>query len=266
MTLAVVEKPVEHKRVRTSHLQWIRISEIMPCPRAQREFKPAWAAHLTAHFDLEGLGFLVVNRRDGQWYCIDGQHRIAALKNIGFADDTVQCEAYEGLSETEEARMFLRRNNQKTVDAFDKFTVGITAELEEETTIRRLMGAQGLAISKKGVNSVTTLRRILRRQHEAGFSKTIRVIRDAYGDVGFSAGVIDGLSLFFHRYDGQVDEATAITRLGGIHAGVNGLLGDARKEQALTLQPFALCVAAAATSIYNRGARGNSKLAPWWKS
>jgi hypothetical protein len=273
MTAPTIERPVKpapvdlHKRNRTSHLQWVKIADIVPCPRAQREFKPGWAAELAAHFDLEGLGFLVVNKRDGHTYCIDGQHRIAALRAIGFSEDTVQCEVYEGLSEKEEARMFLRRNNSKQVAAFDKFNVALTGEYEEESTIRRLMLAQGIGISRSGVSCVTSLRRAFQRQHEAGFSKTIRVIRDAYGDVGFRAAVIDGVSLFLHRYDGQVDEGLAVSRLSATHAGVNGLLGLASvSERSITQQPLVQCIAATATAIYNRDARGNAKLAPWWKS
>jgi hypothetical protein len=253
------------RRARRSHLQWLRISEISPSPKAQREFKPAWAAHMAAHFDLEGLGFLVVNKRDDHYYCIDGQHRLDALKQIGFGDDTVQCEVYEGLSEKEEAEMFLLRNDQKTVGAYDKFSVAVIAERQEDSEIRRLVMAQGLTVSASGgISCVGALRKAYRRQGPAGFSKTLRVIRDAYGEAGFRANVIDGLSLFLHRYDGQVVEGTAIDQLGTAHAGVNGLLGIAAKEREATKAQVAQCIAATATTIYNR-AKGK-KLAPWWKS
>lgn len=252
------------KRIRASHLRWVKISDILPCPEAQREYDANWAARLASDFDLEAIGFIVVNIRNGYTYCIDGQHRIGALRLLGFGDDTVQCEVYEGLTVKEEAEEFLKRNNKKTVRQLDKFRVAVTADRQEETAIRRLMGAQGLTISQTGISAVGALTKAYRLQNAAGFSMMLRIIRDAYGEAGFRAHVINGLSLFLHRYDGQINEALAVTRLGGAAGGVNGLLGYAHKERNATLLPLAQCVAAAAVLIYNRGA-GRQKLAPWWK-
>jgi hypothetical protein len=268
MTTAVIDRPplapAAVKRVTASHFEDIVINEIVPSPKAQRDFRKPWGDHLAANFDLEGMGIVVVNKRDGHYYCVDGQHRIYALKELGFGADKIRCEVFVGLSDKEEADLFLRRNDQLTVAALDKFKVAVEADRELETTIRRLVMAQGLAISRTGgITSVHALTRAYKRQGPAGFSRTLRVIRDAYGETGFAARVIDGISLFLHRYDGQVDEAVAIAQLGAAHGGVNGLLGLAQKERAASRGTFIECVAATATVLYNR-ARGK-KLAPWWK-
>src|SRR5688572_15942761 len=136
----------ENRKQRASHLRWVKIADMVPSPYAQRTFQPSWADKLAADFNLEGMGFPVVNLRGGYYYVIDGQHRIAALKKLGFENDTVQCEVYEGLGPTEEAELFLERNNNKAVLSLDKFSKAVTANRKVETTIDRIVRGNGLTI------------------------------------------------------------------------------------------------------------------------
>ena len=81
------------KHPRASRLRWVRLGDMRVSPKAQREFRKAHAESLAANFDLEAIGFPVVSLRGGDYWIIDGQHRIAALKLNGFDDDDlIQCE------------------------------------------------------------------------------------------------------------------------------------------------------------------------------
>lgn len=256
----------DNRKQRASHLRWVKISEMVPSPYAQRTFQPSWADKLAANFNLEGMGFPVVNLRGGYYYVIDGQHRVAALKKLGFEDDTVQCETYENLGPAEEAELFLERNNNKTVLATDKFNKAVTAGRKDETTIDRVVRSNGLSIgrSSKGISAVGTLRKVYDRQGDIGLGRVIRIIRDAYGVAGFDAPVMDGISLCIHRYDGQMEDAMLIERLAAAPGGLNGLVNTSEKTRAAMGQPKAQCVAATVASFYNQG-RGGKKLSPWWK-
>lgn len=111
----------EHKKQRASHLRWVPIAEMKVSPKAQREFRKPHAEKFAADFDLEALGFPVVNIRDGHYWIVDGQHRVEALKMMGWADQQIQCECYEGMTEAEEADLFLRRDDRRAITSFDKF-------------------------------------------------------------------------------------------------------------------------------------------------
>ena len=271
MTTATTEpatEPTTDRKQRASHLRWIRIDDLYPSPLAQREFRPSWAKELAAKFNLEGMGFPVVNHREDHFYIIDGQHRIAALRELGFEKDTIQCEMYEGLSIEEECEMFLERNTRKAVPAGDRFKVAVNAGREDEAAIDRAVRLQGLHTSSQrgngGISAVSTLGKVYRRQGAAGLGKMLRVVRDAFGDAGYDQWVMDGVSLCLHRYDGQINEEELARKLGDIAGGVNGLLGAAYKLRAQIGQPKSQCVAATVADIYNRG-RGGKKLAPWWR-
>lgn len=253
---------------REARLKWVPINLMKVSPLAQREVNQARVDHLASHFDLEQIGTPTVNERDGHFYIIDGQHRIAALKEIGWGDQQVQCWTYQGLTEEEEAEKFLQLNDTLTVNAFAKFRVGVRAGRAEECDIDRIVRAQGLCVSTDkvpgAIAAVGTLRRVYTRAGAGVLARTLGLVRDAYGDSGMEAAVIDGIGLLCQRYNGDLDIPVAVERLSKVHGGVNGLLGDAEKLRRATGNQKGHCVAAAAVDIINRG-RGGKKLPSWWR-
>lgn len=253
---------------REARLRWVPIAKMKVSAIGQRDLNQAWVDRLAADFDLEKLGTPTVNLRAGAWYIIDGQHRVETLKQVGWADQQIQCWAYEGLTEVEEAEKFLSLNNTLTITAFDKFTKGVAAGRQEETDIDRIVRAQGLVVSRDhipgAIHAVGTLKRIYTRAGGPTLVRTLRIARDAYGDPGMEAAVLDGLGLLTQRYNGELDTDTAVTKLAAAHGGVNGLLGKAETLRHRTGNAKAHCVAAAAVDIINSG-KGGKKLPSWWK-
>jgi hypothetical protein len=238
-------------------------------PLAQREINHARVDKLAADFDLEQLGTPTVSHRDGHFYIIDGQHRIEALKAIGYGDQQVQCWTYEGLTEEDEAERFLKLNETLTVDTFAKFRVGVRAGREVECDIDRIVRAQQLVVSRDqipgAIKAVGTLRRIYGRGGATVLGRSLRIVRDAYGDSGLEAAVIDGIGLMCQRYNGELDDSVAVKKLADAHGGVNGLLNKAEVLRRQTGNQKGHCVAAAAVEIINSG-RGGQKLPSWWRA
>jgi len=238
-------------------------------PLAQRDLNQSRVDHLATNFDPEELGAPTVNERDGAYFIIDGQHRIEALKQIGWGDQSIQCWAYEGLTEAVEAEKFLKLNDNLAVRTMPKFKTAVTAGREIETDIDRIVRAAGLVVSGDGVpgaiRAVATLRKLYVRADGKTLGRTLRIIRDAYGDAGLEGPVIDGVGLVCQRYNGQLDDAHAIERLAAANGGANGLLGKADGLRRKTGNAKGHCVAAAAVEIINAGRTGGRKLPSWWK-
>lgn len=258
------------KRVeREARLRWVPIANMKINPLAQRDLNPARVDKLAANFDPEQLGVPTVSDRAGSFFIIDGQHRIEMLREVGWGDQQIQCWTYVGLTEQDEAEMFLKLNDTLVVDAYWKFKVGVEAGREAETDIDRIVRAAGLCISRDAVpgaiRAVGTLLRVYNRAGAKVLGRCLRIIRDAYGDAGFEASVIDGIALLCQRYNGDLDDAEAIKKLSTANGGVNGLLGKADVLRRSTGNGKAHCVAAAAVDIINRN-RGGKKLPSWWKA
>lgn len=252
---------------RTARLEWVPINDMHVSPLAQRDLRPARAAQIAANLDIEQIGAPTVNERDGKFYVIDGQHRVEALRLIGWADQSIQCWTYAGLTAEEEAEIFLKLNDTLRVDAFSKFRVGVQAGRPTECAIDRIVRDTGLRIAhgKTGaVSAVAALQTVYKGSGPEALARSLRIIRDTYGDAGYIARVIVGMGLLCARYERQLDEEQLTKKLGGAHGGLNGLLNRARTTQKATGKTHPHCVAAAAVDIYNSG-RGGKQLPSYWR-
>lgn len=254
---------------REARLRWVPIEKMRVNPLAQRELNQARVDRLVANFDLEQIGTPTVNERDGSFFIIDGQHRIEALIGMGWGDQQIQCWAYVGLTEQEEAEKFLKLNDVLAVQAMPKFRAAINAGRIVENDIDRIVRAQDLVVSadkiEGAIGAVGTLIRVYHRDGPGQLARTLRIIRDAYGTPGLEAAVIDGIGLMCGRYNGSLDDEKAVKQLSSLHGGVKGLLGRAEDLRHRTGRPKNHCVAASAVEVINRG-KGGVKLMSWWKS
>jgi hypothetical protein len=254
---------------RTARLRWIPLNKVVTSDAAQRELKPARVDYLVAHFDAEQVGAPVVNERAGKFYVIDGQHRMAALREVFGETHQVQCWAYVGLTEQEEAEKFLQINNVLAVSAMDKYEIGVEAGRDIECDISRIVTACNMVVTKQnvegGIGAVGTLRRVYTRNGAHTLGRTLRIIDSAWGSAGLEAAVIDGIGLLCGRYNGELADELAVLKLRKISGGVKGFLGKAYLIKERSKQPLNQCVAAAAVDVINSG-KGGKKLPNWWRS
>lgn len=258
--------PVKHTRA--AHLRWVKIGDVRVSPKTQRKFDKAKAESIAAEFNLEGMGFPTLNYRDGFYWCVDGQHRIWALKFHGFSDDDqIQCEVYEDLQEREEAEVFLERNNAKAVSPFDKFRVGLVAERETECNIQRTVEAQGCKISRQKddycIGSIAALRAV-HRLGEKTLARSVYILKEAYdGDPSaFEAPLLRGMGLVCQRYNGQLNDEAAAAVLAATPTVALQRKANALREK--TGHSKSDCVAAVIVETVNKGL-GRKKLESWWR-
>ena len=257
------------KRAREASLEWVNISEMRVAEAliSQRPLRPAWVDKLVADFELEEMGVPTVNHRDGFYFIIDGQHRVEALRRLGFGEDAIQCWAYSNMSEQEEAERFLTLNNNLIVDSFTKFKVSVNAGRQDESAVNKVLLSLGLTATTQAtpgaVRAVGTLMRVYRRSGAETLESALRIVRDAYGDPGFLAEVIDGVAHVMGRHP-DLEEDRVIDRLSKLTGGPSGLVQRGRVQRERHGGTFALGVAAATVEAINRG-KGGRKLPTWYK-
>lgn len=253
---------------RTSHLEWVPVAKMRVSPLAQRGLRRPFVDRLANEFDPDRIGYPVLSLRDDWYYIVDGQHRIAALHQMGWGDQNVQCEVFKGLDEAGEADLFLWRNQRLNVKSFDLFQVALTAGRDVETDIARTVQAQGFKISESqapgSIKAISALRKVYSRGGPIVLGRALRLIGDSYGDTELTAPLIEGFGLLCHRYNGVLKEDVAASRLGSLRGGANGLMNRAYSIRKASGRPVSHCVAAAAVEVVNQG-RGGTKLPSWWQ-
>lgn len=252
----------------------LKLMRVPPALVVQRTFRKAWGDQLAKAFDLNRVGRLIVNLRDGIFWLIDGQHRLYAFRENGLIDDTAawDCEVYENLTDAEMAALFIWINGARLpVHSFDSFHVKCGAEFPRETTIRRVVEAQGLKIAQDqrggSVSCVGALGRIFDTAGEQVLIRVLRTIRDAWNSdaKAFDTQLVLGLGLFFNRYNGLVRDQRLVQVLSRTSRGVRGLLQRAELTRERVGNRKAQCVAATIVDIYNKGIHGKERLPSWWK-
>lgn len=257
---------------REARLRDVPLDLMQVNPAAQREFRQAWADEILGEFDIDSMQTPHANHRDGLWWIMDGQHSIAALK-LWLGDwkgQRLQCWTYEGLSEEQEADKFLRLNFKKTVPPIPKFRAAVTAGRPDASDINRIVLAHGCKVTSDrvegAIRAVAKLESIYQRSGAATLGRTLRIIRDAYGDYGLEAPIIDGIGLLCQRYNGELNDDWAVSKLSNAHGGVAGLTNKANVIRQATGLKVGECHAIAAVEIINSGSgKGGPQKLPRWR-
>ena len=241
--------------------------------KAQRPFHPAKGNEIAADFRIEAFGLPVVCRVDGVNWLVDGQHRVYGIQKSGYAkpSDEIECEVYEGLTLSEMADMFLRRNRSTPVTAFERFGVAVTAGYPTEVAISEIVTGLGLKIgypkTDGNVYSVGALRRVYDRDGAAVLERVLRILRDAYrsNPAAFGRTLIDGFGLVLAAYS-RVDDELLVSALVAEPHGVHGLQRRADDYRERLGRKVPECVAAGLVDIYNRRVGKKRQLVKWWKA
>lgn len=256
---------------RDARIRTIKLGDIRVSPTSQRDLNLSKGKAILNALRMEDLGTFTVSSRDGFYWLIDGQHRFWALREYfgdGWEEWEIEAFTYFGLTEAQEAEKFLIFNNNLAVDAYSKFKIGVAAELPVPTDINRVVLSLGLKITRYkaqgSVAAVGAVSKVYARSGPSGLAHTLSIIRDAFAMTGFEQSIILGTSLFWSRYEGQVEEADVIKALSRTANGYKGILNRAKLWQERVDQPLDQCVAASISDIYSTGKRGKG-LGSWWK-
>jgi hypothetical protein len=244
----------------------IPIQQTRVSPSAQRQQKAWHVQNIAKSFDPDRLGVITTSLRDGVYYVVDGAHRIAAAKLAGLEEHKITAHVYEGLSEKDEAELFLVLNDVRPVSKLDKFKVSVTAGEPSAVAIKSIAGSLGYRVAFGGAGCITAVSPLERTYVNGGANALytlIFVIRETYGDTGMKAPVLDGIGRVAANYSELIDAGRMIERLSKLPGGLNGLLGKANAKKEDTGASLGNCVAWAVVETYNSGRSKVAKLPKW---
>ncbi len=238
----------------------------------QRKYIESWAIQIAESFDIDKLGYPVVNKIGSHYWIVDGQHRVAGTRiwnGEGWETVQLECVIHKNLSEQEEADLFLSINFQKAVSAFEKFVIGLKAKREDETNINAIVKKNGMKVSKSNeegcIACVGALIAVYRKS-DVCLDRTLNILWNSFGDPGITSDLIKGIGLLVNRYDEELDVKLAISAFESMRGGSNALLTRAADMKNRLGHQISHCIAAAAVETINRATpKKKDKLIGWWK-
>lgn len=270
------------KRARTevyttkATIGFVPMGKMLVSQQAQRKSDPKRVEHLLSNMEPELIGALHVSQRDGSFYIMDGQHRYLALREwIGedWPKEQLRCQIYSGLTEAQEADVFLRLNDIKAVGVFDKFEKAVMAGREREVTISKIVNNCGLKITRikkdheGSIAAVSSLGRIFDNYGAVVLANSLKISSGAFGDIGLEGFAVEGVALVCHRYGKSLDSALAIKALSTVRGGITTLTTRTNLARQKYGRSRPICFASVMVDVINNGlgARSKSRLPNWWQ-
>lgn len=172
----------------------------------QRPTNPAQVEKIITNFDEAKLGLPIVSERGGKYHLLDGAHRTAALRKIGYTH--AKCIVLTGLTYAEEAEYFRTQNqNSRPLTKYNLFKAGLESGDEMCVKIDQITRSNGFVVgmSNRSFNSIPAIYALTTICTVYGYEtldQTLRLIRETWEGVGnvtrreFLVGVAD----FVHRF------------------------------------------------------------------
>lgn len=223
----------------------------------QSPVKEAQVKKIVKHFDPQKLHTIVVNKREnGQFYIIDGQHRVQALKELGIP--VVDATVHEGLSHAKEAEMYYGINDRPAKSPNSKgksklqFNDLEALEIEEAVTSAGLKIDYDKNLRTNGYITAYAALQSIHKQYGKDFLEVLLLtIRRAFGTESrcYQAFILRGFANFIGKYGRQIDFNHLINRLNEL--GFESFIQETNKHKA-TFNTKKECLPIALIDIYNK--------------
>lgn len=223
------------------------------------------------NFDLDALGLIHVSERtDKSLWLVDGQHRLAVLREFlgdGWESQHTEAIVYSDLSREDEAWLYVHLNNIKPKRPFARFHARLAYGEHIAVSVQKIANEIGFAISDGtgALSCVGALEGIFigmrARNSQEGplnLKRTLGAVAKAWGIKAPhpNGNIIEGLGLFFERFGNEIDHERLVHKLAGMAGGFQGLLGKARQFRDIEGGTVARAVFELVLRDYNTGIRG----------
>lgn len=221
-------------------IEVVRIDDLNVDHAYQRDLDAGLVQRIAANWDLVASGPIVVSKRpDGSLWIVNGQHRAAAAKVAGETEILAQVKSVSNMTPDQarvyEAELRLKGNTRRTDKSQERFRAQVAARHPDSLAIVEIASKFNTRInpwpdSKHGINSVSAVERLYRKNNGVLLTRVFEFIRDAFGEVSgpfASVAMLSAVSWLLERHDQEMNRSRMVERLG-----VEGIESIDRKARA----------------------------------
>lgn len=249
---------MEHKT------QWIALGNLsVVWSHAQRRLDERRAKQIADNFDPDHFGIITVTQANdsGVYHVIDGQHRVTAARQLFGDKKHVPCNIFSCDDPTKAAQIFDKMNTgRKQPDAIDTFNVRVTAGVETECAVNKIVRSCGFKIghySADGyIRAAKTCITIYSKYGGPCLKDTIDTLNMTWNldKDAMDVPLLRGMAAFLNEHGGAVDRKQLALKLS--KATTPGRLAGAGKITRDTMRcGIAEAVSRLIMNHYNAGRR-----------
>ena len=214
-------------------------------------------------FNEAKLGIPVVSERGGQYYIVDGTHRVAALRRLGY--ERAMFIVLKGLTYEEEADYFRRQNeNARGLTLYTRFKAGLECGDETCLAINAIVERNNFVIgtSARNFNTITAVFALITIYDSYGagiLNKTLRLIRETWdgNPTAKNREFLVGMSEFAHRF-GVPDFAARVGKVSLTAIWQEYLQWAQYQNRATASREMRIAFCQILVRHYNKGIRSDS--------
>lgn len=217
----------EHILQEQDTIEWLPVTSIEIDRSYQRYASSHKIKLISASFDKNACGVLIVSKRDnGQYFVVDGQHRLEAMKKNEML--LAPCQVCQGLTIQQEAELFIHCNTvRKTPEALDVFKSRLIAQEPVALAIHAIVEQHGLHVQfntknsrggtrePQGIWAVAALEVIYKRGKESLLEEVLNLLLHSWPQtpMALEAKVLLGVMHFHLKYLGKYTREDFIAKM-----------------------------------------------------
>ena len=177
----------------------------------QRPINYPRVKRMIEHYNANANSPIYVNFRDNRYVIVDGQHRVAMMKGLGFSEVKAMLFNYSlTIAEEADAYHYYSRESKQS-SLFNDYAVLLQAGDPDTTAIERILAHNGFYIANKsekssqGIRAIKTLRDIYHRGGEQALSHLLHIWHSSWPSVQPEQTSLRALAQFYFTYHDHKD-------------------------------------------------------------
>lgn len=257
----------------------LHLDKLVILPDRQRPLSKVKVNDIVNNFDINALQQGTVSRRDdGTQVLLDAQHRRAAIlirieRGMEPTPREMEFRVFHGLTDPEEASLFLLLNNTNKPKWMDKFLVRITSGDGHALEVMKIITRHGWELDRQHgegkVAAIAACERLYRHsltiQADPNLlDVALETVTMAWGYKGHASrgSLIEGIGELIGEYAEDINLDRLVKVLAAYKGGPQGLAISAKSNASLRNVTPPMAVADLIVVNYNNKP-GGAKLAPW---
>lgn len=240
---------------------WVPVRSLFSDPRYQRPLDQRRVDRMAAEFNPDALGVIYVSDRgNGTMAVMDGFHRVAVMRQLGWDDQKMPAFVFTGLTIKEEAEIFTTMNKERRLPSrINLFNAEVTAGQPNAVALNEVLVQCGVQVvagpGPRHLQAVGAVQKVIEIAGADIVRRTIKTLTEAWPqhDDALSGPMISGLALLIYA-EGALDDKAMAKRLADHTPAM--ILNKAKVTKDVNPdlhQPAA--VATVLTTIYNQRRR-----------